>query len=243
MHYKRELIKIPILGFYSMTSSSALRRCRCDTYFSTINCSVVVCLQLKRTNQREHTTVPISRMHCPALITADAQRADGLTVRGNWGRKKNKGSDREGGEGGVGRDRDREAESLKECAGQALTGWDTEREKEGACSTWEAAASLASGGESVTGSLTGTRVDKLLQRRRRTRLEPNLEWEDEKHRCHLTHTGSQPQHLQRQSEHSGYQGDWGRQGESCWDYARGRELLWIPHLWQRQEQQELWLYR
>lgn len=83
MHYKRELIKIPILGFYSMTSSSALRRCRCDTYFSTINCSVVVCLQLKRTNQREHTTVPISRMHCPALITADAQRADGLTVRGN----------------------------------------------------------------------------------------------------------------------------------------------------------------
>lgn len=55
MPYKRELIKVPILGFYSMTSSSALRRCRRDTYFSTINCSVAVCLQLKRAKQRDHT--------------------------------------------------------------------------------------------------------------------------------------------------------------------------------------------
>lgn len=41
-------------------------------------------------------------------------------MRGNRG-KINEGSDREGG-GGVGRDRDREAESLKECAGHTLTG-------------------------------------------------------------------------------------------------------------------------
>lgn len=52
-----------------------------------------------------------------------------------------------------------ERQAPKECAGQTLTGWDTESEKEGACSTWEAVASLASGGESVTGSHTGTHVD------------------------------------------------------------------------------------
>lgn len=36
-------------------------------------------------------------------------------------------------------------------------------------------------------------------------------------------------------------------GESCWDYAQGRELQRIPHLWQKQQlqsgEQELWLSR
>lgn len=59
-------------------------------------------------------------MDTNSIHIAHAQRADGLTVRGNRG-KINEGSDREGG-GGVGRDRDREAESLKECAGHTLTG-------------------------------------------------------------------------------------------------------------------------
>lgn len=101
-------------------------------------------------------------MHCPVLISAESQRADGLTVRGNGG-KINEGSDRKerGGGEGVGRDRDRKAEWLKEYAGHILAGWDTASEKKGACSTWEAAASLGWEGESHTGSHIRTHVDKL----------------------------------------------------------------------------------
>lgn len=144
-----------------------------------------------------------------------------------------------------GEQRLRAAESLKQHRGACERQdkhWQAESGEEGACGTWEAAASLASGGESVTLSHTGTHVDKLLlplvephgEGAAEEENNPKLEEEDEEHRCHLTHTGSEPQYLRRQSEHSlSYQGDWGRQRESCWDYARGSELLWIPHLWQR----------
>lgn len=89
---------------------------------------------------------------------AETQRADGLTVRGNRG-KINEGSDRERGGGG---EVETETERQNHWRSVRDTHWQAASEKEGACSTWEAAASLGWGGESLTGSRGETHVDKLL---------------------------------------------------------------------------------
>lgn len=159
-----------------------------------------------------------------ALITAETQRADGLTVRGNWGREKNEESDRGGGEGGEGRD------------------W----EAEGVCRTYTDRLRHTEWGRGSSQHLRGSSF--ISVRRRVSHGQPHqdscrqtacgaarggysgggergwgLSEKDEKHRHHLTHTGSQPWHLQRQSEHSGYQGDWGRLGERAAEIMRGAE--------------------
>lgn len=114
-------------------------------------------------------------MHCPALVTAETQGADGLTVRGNWRKKNKRGvteeeEEEEEEKGWV--ETEIERQNHWSSTGGLVKGseqdkyWqaETQNEKGRASSTLKAAAaaSLVSGGESVTCSHTGTHVDKPL---------------------------------------------------------------------------------